>query len=100
MFGSGVHLMLIALLSAGLTALVRSGTLVLSLLIPFLLILPFVIGQVAGGVGQFMPDRAGRLVMRMEAEGPLGPWTGLGVAALWSLAALAAGWLAVRRRAV
>ncbi|MFI5831160.1 ABC transporter permease [Streptomyces sp. NPDC051578] len=98
-FGSGVYLMLIALLSAGLTALVRSGTLVMSLLIPFLLILPFVIGQVAGGAGQFMPDRAGQLVMRMEAEGSLGPWSGLGVAALWSLAALGAGWLAMRRRA-
>lgn len=98
-FGSGVYLMLIALLSAGLTALVRSGTLVMSLLIPFLLILPFVIGQVAGGAGQFMPDRAGQLVMRTDAEGALGPWSGLGVAAVWSLAALGAGWLAVRRRA-
>ncbi|MFF1556744.1 ABC transporter permease [Streptomyces sp. NPDC058279] len=98
-FGSGVYLMLIALLAAGLTALARSGTLVMSLLIPFLLILPFVIGQVAGGAGQFMPDRAGQLVMRMTAEGALGPWSGLGVAALWSLAALGGGWLAVRRRA-
>ncbi|MGW7452094.1 ABC transporter permease [Streptomyces sp. NPDC054787] len=97
-FGSGVYLMLIALLSAGLTALVRSGTLVMSLLIPFLLIVPFVVGQVAGGAGQFMPDRAGQMVMRMHAQGSLGPWSGLGVAALWAMAALAAGWFAVRRR--
>ncbi|MFD8983564.1 ABC transporter permease [Streptomyces sp. NPDC059564] len=97
-FGSGVYLTLIALLSAGLTALVRSGTLVMSLLIPFLLIVPFVVGQVAEGAGQFMPDRAGQAVMRMEAEGALGPWTGLGVTALWAIAALTAGWLALRRR--
>ncbi|MGW0390057.1 ABC transporter permease [Streptomyces sp. NPDC003042] len=97
-FGSGVYLTLIALLSAGLTALVRSGTLVMSLLIPFVLIVPFVVGQVAGGAGQFMPDRAGQMVMRLEAQGSLGPWTGLAVAALWALVALAAGWFAVRRR--
>lgn len=97
-FGSGVYLTLIALLAAGLTALVRSGTLVMSLLIPFLLIVPFVVGQVAGGAMQFMPDRAGQMVMRAHADGSLGPWSGLAVAGLWALAALAAGWLAVRRR--
>ncbi|MGW7460844.1 ABC transporter permease [Streptomyces sp. NPDC054797] len=97
-FGSGVYLMLIALLSAGLTALVRSGTLVMSLLIPFLLIVPLIVGQVVGGAGQLMPDRAGQMVMRMHAEGSLGPWSGLGVAALWAMAALVAGWFAVRRR--
>ncbi|MFE1553667.1 ABC transporter permease [Streptomyces sp. NPDC058734] len=97
-FGSGAYLTLIALLSAGLTALVRSGTLVMSLLIPFLLIVPFVVGQVAGGTMQFMPDRAGQTVMRAHADGSLGPWSGLAVAGLWALAALAAGWLAVRRR--
>ncbi|MER7510065.1 ABC transporter permease [Streptomyces lavendulae] len=97
-FGSGAYLTLIALLSAGLTALVRSGTLVMSLLIPFLLIVPFVVGQVADGAGRFMPDRAGQAVMRLEAQGTLGPWSGLAVTALWALVSLAAGWLAVRRR--
>ncbi|MEU9032516.1 ABC transporter permease [Streptomyces sp. NPDC048383] len=97
-FGSGVYLMLIALLAAGLTALVRSGTLVMSLLVPFLLILPFVVGQVVGGGVEFLPDRAGQLVMRTEAPGTLGPWTGLGVTAIWAVAALTVGWFAVRRR--
>ncbi|MEV6572750.1 ABC transporter permease [Streptomyces sp. NPDC051577] len=98
-FGSGVYLMLIALLAAGLTALTRSATLVMSLLIPFLLILPFVVGQVAGGAGQFMPDRAGQMVLRAVSDGSLGPWTGLGVCGLWSLTALAGGWIALSRRA-
>ncbi|MFF3016200.1 ABC transporter permease [Streptomyces sp. NPDC057939] len=97
-FGSGIYLMLITLLASGLTALVRSGTLVMGLLIPMLLIVPFVVGQVVGGGMGFMPDRAGQLVMRSEVGGSLGPWTGLGVAALWSVTALAAGWFAMRRR--
>lgn len=77
-FGSGVYLTLIALLSVSLTTLVRSGTLVMSLLIPFLLIVPFVVGQVAEGAGQFMPDRAGQAVMRTAAEGPSAPGAGSG----------------------
>ncbi|MEU8774803.1 ABC transporter permease [Streptomyces sp. NPDC048606] len=97
-FGSGIYLTLIALLSAGLTALTRSGTLVMGLLIPLLLIVPFVVGEVSGGAGEFMPDRAGQLVMRLETDGLLGPWSGLGVTALWALVALTAGWIAVRRR--
>ncbi|GGZ80903.1 ABC transporter [Streptomyces subrutilus] len=97
-FGSGVYLMLMALLAAGLTALVRSGTLVMGLLIPFVLIVPFVVGKVVGGAGRFMPDRAGQAVMRLNAEGSLGPWEGLAVTALWSVAALVAGWIAMRRR--
>ncbi|MER7762094.1 ABC transporter permease subunit [Streptomyces sp. NPDC097619] len=97
-FGSGLYLMLMALLAAGLTALLRSGAAVLGLLIPFLLILPFVIGEVAGGAAQYLPDRAGQVVLHQTPPGSLGPWTGLGVTALWALTALLAGWVAVRCR--
>ncbi|MET9881618.1 ABC transporter permease subunit [Streptomyces sp. NPDC006430] len=97
-FGSGLYLMLMALFAAGLTAVLRSATAVLSLLIPFVLMVSFVIGATAGGVAQFLPDRAGQLVMRLEMPGDLGPWTGLGVTALWATAALICGWIAVRRR--
>ncbi len=96
--GSGVYLMLMALLAAGLTALLRSGAAVLSLLIPFVLLVSFVVGEVVGGAAQYLPDRAGQMVMRSQAHGELGPWTGLGVTALWAVAALVCGWLAVRRR--
>ncbi|WP_424216283.1 ABC transporter permease (plasmid) [Streptomyces sp. BI20] len=96
--GAGVHLALLALLSAGLTTLLRSGALVLGLLIPVLLILPFVVGQVAGGLGRFMPDRAGQAVLRSVPGEALDPWTGLAVAALWSITALAAGLVALHRR--
>ncbi|MFZ3468865.1 ABC transporter permease subunit [Streptomyces sp. 4.24] len=97
-FGCGLYLTLMTLLAAGLTAVLRSATAVLSLLIPFVLIVSFVLGAASEGVARFLPDRAGQMVMRMESQGGLGPWTGLGVLALWALVAVAGGWLAVRRR--
>lgn len=96
--GSGLYLTLMALFAAGLTAVLRSGTVVLSLLIPFVLLVSFVIGEASGGAAQFLPDRAGQLVVHSRMEGDLGPWTGLGVMALWAAAAVLGGWLAVRRR--
>ncbi|MEW1637902.1 ABC transporter permease [Streptomyces sp. NPDC093801] len=97
--GSGLYLTLITLFAAGLTALLRSGALVLSLLIPFVLMVSFIVGAATGGVAEFLPDRAGQLVMHGATDGRLGPWSGLGVLALWAGAALAGGWVAVRRRA-
>ncbi|MET9962654.1 ABC transporter permease subunit [Streptomyces sp. NPDC006326] len=99
-FGSGVYLTLMALFAAGLTAVLRSAAAVLSLLIPFVLMVSFVVGATAGGVAQYLPDRAGQVVMRAETVGDLGPWSGLGVLALWTAAALLGGWVAVRRRNV
>ncbi|RSS62109.1 ABC transporter permease [Streptomyces sp. WAC06614] len=98
--GCGIYLMLMALFAAGLTAVLRNTALVLSLLIPFVLIVSFVIGEAAGGFAQFMPDRAGQMVLRIDQHGDLGPWTGLGVLALWAGAAVVGGWLAIRRRDV
>ncbi|EPH45560.1 hypothetical protein STRAU_1376 [Streptomyces aurantiacus JA 4570] len=96
--GGGFYLALMALLAAGLAAVLRSGVAVLSVLIPFTLIVPFVIGDMAGGVAQFLPDRAGQQILHEDPSGMLGPWAGLGVMAVWAGAALAAGWWAVRRR--
>ncbi len=96
--GAGIYLALIALFASGLTALLRSGVAVLSLLIPFVLIVGFVIGDMNAGVAEFLPDRAGQVVLHSEHTGSLGPWTGLGVTALWAAASVGAGWWAVRRR--
>ncbi|MET7857434.1 ABC transporter permease [Streptomyces sp. NPDC005318] len=96
--GGGMYLALMALLAAGLTALLRSAVAVLSLLIPFILIVSFVVGDIAGGVAQYLPDRAGQLVLHQNPDGGLGPWTGLAVTAAWAGAALLAGWWAMRRR--
>ncbi|MFF2410536.1 ABC transporter permease [Streptomyces sp. NPDC058092] len=97
-FGGGVYLALMALFAAGLTILLRSAVAVLSLLIPFILIVSFVVGDVAGGAAQYLPDRAGQLVLHQNPTGSLGPWSGLAVTAAWAAAALLAGWWAIRRR--
>ncbi|MFE9626216.1 ABC transporter permease [Streptomyces sp. NPDC006527] len=96
--GCGIHLTLMALFAAGLTAVLRSGVAALGILVPFLLLASFVIGDLSGSVADFLPDRAGQVVLHTERDGTLGPWTGLAVTALWTAAALAAGAWRVRRR--
>jgi ABC-2 type transport system permease protein len=96
--GCGIYLMLMALFAAGLAALLRSGVGALSLLIPFILVVSFVIGNVPGGLTDFMPDRAGQIVLYETHEGPLGPWSGLTVTALWTAATTLAGAWSLRRR--
>ncbi|MCL3995006.1 MULTISPECIES: ABC transporter permease [Streptomyces] len=96
--GCGVHLTLMALFAAGVAAVLRSGVATLSVLIPFLLIVSFVVGDLSGSVADFLPDRAGQVALHSSWDGALGPWSGLGVTALWTAAALAAGAWSVRRR--
>ncbi|MGW7619873.1 ABC transporter permease [Streptomyces antimycoticus] len=96
--GAGTYLALMALFAAGLTFLLRSAVAVLSLLIPFILIVSFVVGDIAEGAAAYLPDRAGQQVLHQHPTGDLGPWTGLAVTALWATAALLAGWRAVHRR--
>ncbi|TPQ18459.1 ABC transporter permease subunit [Streptomyces sporangiiformans] len=96
--GCGIYLALMALFAAGLTALLRSGVATLSILVPFLLLVSFVIGDLSGSVADFLPDKAGQVVLHETSEGALGPWTGLAVTACWTAAALLAGAWSVRRR--
>lgn len=96
--GGGIYLTLMALFAAGLTVLLRSAVAVLSLLIPFILIVSFVVGGIAEGAAAYLPDRAGQQVLRQNPAGGLAPWTGLAVTALWAAAALLAGWRAMDRR--
>lgn len=96
--GCALYLTLMALLAAGLAAVLRSGVGTLGLLIPFLLIVSFVVGDLASGAAGYLPDRAGQRALHSAPEGPLGPWTGLAVTALWAGAALGAGAWCVRRR--
>lgn len=95
--GSGIYLALMTLFAAGLTVLFRSAVAVLSLLIPFILIASFVVGDVAGGAADYLPDRAGQLVLHQHPDS-IGPWAGLAVTAAWAGASLLAGWWALRRR--
>ncbi|MEU3146121.1 MULTISPECIES: ABC transporter permease subunit [unclassified Streptomyces] len=96
--GCGVYLTLMALFAAGLATLLRSGVATLSVLIPFILIVSFVIGDAAGTAVDFLPDRAGQVILQQTHEGTPGPWSGLAVTALWTAAALLAGAWSLRRR--
>ncbi|MFF7975037.1 hypothetical protein [Streptomyces sp. NPDC007905] len=78
--------------------MLRSGVATLSILIPFLLIVSFVIGDMSSGVADFLPDRAGQVILHSTWDGALGPWTGLAVTAPWAAAALLAGAWSVHRR--
>ncbi|GHD31594.1 hypothetical protein GCM10010335_22410 [Streptomyces galbus] len=98
--GCGVYLTLMALLAAGLAAVLRSGVATLGFLVPFLLIVSFVIGDLSGTVADYLPDRAGQAVLHTGTDAGPGPWTGLAVTALWAATALAAGGWSVRRRDV
>ncbi|MEU1123677.1 ABC transporter permease [Streptomyces sp. NPDC005899] len=97
-FGGGVYLALMALLAAGLTATLRSAVAVLSVLIPFVLIASFVMGDALGAVAQYLPDRAGQLLLHQDPPGNLGPWEGLAITAGWTTLALVLGWWTMRNR--
>ncbi|MET9899021.1 ABC transporter permease subunit [Streptomyces sp. NPDC006446] len=96
--GCAIYLTLMALFAAGLAAVLRSGVATLSILIPFLLIVSFVVGGASGSIADFLPDKAGQTVLHETPDGALGPWSGLAVTALWTAAALGAGAWSVRRR--
>lgn len=96
--GCAVYLTLMALFAAGLTAVLRSGVATLSIVIPFLLIVSFVVGDASSDIADLLPDRAGQVALHESWDGAMGPWTGLAVTALWAAAALAAGAWSVRRR--
>ncbi|MFE7132588.1 ABC transporter permease [Streptomyces sp. NPDC057638] len=91
--GVALYYTLIGLFAAGLAFLLRSAVAVLSILIPLLMMVSFVVGDISeeGGFADFLPDRAGQQIVLQDPAGPLGPWTGLAVLALWAGAALAAG---------
>ncbi|MFI2205269.1 ABC transporter permease [Streptomyces sp. NPDC020192] len=96
--GCALQLTLMALFAAGLAAVLRSGVATLSVLVPFVLIVSFVVGDLSGGVADFLPDRAGQVALHSTWDGALGPWSGLAVTALWATAALLAGAWSLHRR--
>ncbi|OIJ66901.1 ABC transporter permease [Streptomyces mangrovisoli] len=89
--GCGVYLTLMALAAVGVAAVLRSGVATLGLLIPLLLSVSFVIGDMSGTLADALPDRAGQVVLHSGSDGAFGMWSGLAVTAAWAAAALLAG---------
>ncbi|SED62649.1 ABC-2 family transporter protein [Streptomyces misionensis] len=101
--GGGLYMTLIAVFCMGVAAMLRSPLLSLGILMPFF----FLVSNILAGVdatkkvGRFLPDQAGSRIMQVVPhadEAPYGPWGGLGIMALWVIAALAGGYVLLRHR--
>ncbi|WP_069815225.1 ABC transporter permease [Streptomyces sp. TP-A0874] len=100
--GGGLYMALIAMFAMGVAAILRSSTLSLGILMPFFFLVSGILGNVPATkkVGQYLPDQAGTKILQVVPTGsaPYGPWGGLGIMALWVVAAMVAGYLVIRRR--
>ncbi|WP_406444175.1 ABC transporter permease [Streptomyces sp. NBC_00631] len=103
--GSVLYLALIGLLSLGLALAVRNSATAIGLVLALLFVLP-VLAQVVADpdwqrhLRQFSPMTAGLAVQATVGADrlPVGPWQGLGVLTLWTVAALTAGGRLLRSR--
>lgn len=109
LIGAALYLVLIFLFATGLALLLRGPIATLAILLPLLFLGSQGLGNIPGvkAVTQFLPDQAGMVIMHLAGQGddprflrPYGPWGGLGIMALWTVAALVAGFVALRRRDV
>ncbi|MBN0047774.1 ABC transporter permease [Streptomyces actuosus] len=102
--GGGLYMTLIAMFSMGVAAMLRSPMLGLGILMPFFFLISNILGNVDATrkVGRFLPDQAGSRIMQVVTpvgdDTPYGPWGGLGIMALWVIAALGGGYALLKRR--
>ncbi|MFF5754976.1 ABC transporter permease [Streptomyces longwoodensis] len=102
--GGGLYMTLIAVLSMGVATMLRSPMLSLGILMPFFFLISNILGNVSATkkVGRYLPDQAGSKIMQvvtpLDDDTPYGPWGGLGIMALWVLAALLGGLLLLKKR--
>jgi ABC-2 type transport system permease protein len=98
--GACLYLTLICALAMGVAAILRSQALALAIMMPLLFLDSQGLGNVPGlqKVIDYLPDQAGSVVMHLNGPGdghfsrPFGPWTGIGIMATWTVAALVAGY--------
>ena len=104
--GACLYLVLIGLFAAGVGAMLRSSVLALAILMPLLFLGAQGLGNVPGlhPVTQYLPDQTGAAIMHLTGPNgtrfgrDYGPWTGMGLLALWAAAAVAGGYAVLRRR--
>ncbi|MFE1316984.1 ABC transporter permease [Kitasatospora phosalacinea] len=101
-FGTALYLTLLCLLSAGVTVMVRHQILALAILVPFILLVSPILSivPVVKNVVRYFPDQAGSAITQVfpTDDLPYGPWAGLLICALWTVAALLGGYLVLKRR--
>jgi ABC-2 type transport system permease protein len=104
--GSVLYLVLVALLSLGVAALVREAAVAAGAVLALLYLFPIIVAAASADphwqrhLEQIGPMEAG---LAIEASTglrslPIGPWAGLGVLAAWAAAALLGGGLVMRWR--
>jgi ABC-type transport system involved in multi-copper enzyme maturation permease subunit len=104
--GAVLYLLLICLFTIGVTAMLRSSIGALAILLPILFLGSQGLGNIpkVKTVTQYLPDQAGMVMLHLTTPGDpqfgrdYGAWTGMGIMALWAAAALAGGYLILRRR--
>jgi ABC-2 type transport system permease protein len=105
--GACLYLTLIYLFATGVAMLLRGSIPTLAVLLPLLFLGSQGLGNVprVKAVAQYLPDQAGMVIMHVTGPAgdarfgrPYGAWLGLGIMALWTAAALLAGYAALRRR--
>ncbi|MFI6015077.1 ABC transporter permease [Streptomyces sp. NPDC051243] len=102
--GGGLYMTLIAMFSMGVAAMLRSPMLSLGILMPFFFLVSNILGNVSATekIGRYLPDQAGSRIMQVvtpvDDAKPYGPWGGLGIMALWVIAAIAGGYVTLKKR--
>jgi ABC-2 type transport system permease protein len=103
--GSVLYLVLIGLFTLGLSAAFRDSGVATAVVLCVLYVIPLVSAVMLSAVWQHRLDRwapvnAGLAIdaTRNIAKLPIGPWSGLGVLALWTAAALAGGLVVLQLR--
>ncbi len=104
--GSALYLTLIGLLAVGLGFVVRNTAGAIATLFGIVLVAPILVSALptpySTDVAKYLPLNAGTQIITTINPDPtmLGPWAGIGVTALYALAALIAGAFILKRRDV
>jgi len=104
--GAVLYLTLMCLFAAGLTMALRSPVVALAVLMPVLFLGSQGLGNIPGArvVLQYLPDQAAYVMLHLTMPGDpqfgrdYGAWTGMGILLLWTAAAVATGYVVLRRR--
>lgn len=102
-FGAALYLTLVGLFGVALGFVVRSTAGGIGALFGVLLVLPVIVGALpsswADSVGPYLPSRAGGALWTLRPDGhSLSPWAGFAVFLAWTIAALVAAGVLLRRR--
>lgn len=101
--GGGLYMTLIALFAMGVTWMLRSPMLAFGILIPFFFMISSILSVVSATekIAYYLPDQAGSMILSVVDTGddrPYGPWGGLAIMCAWVVAALAAGYVVLKKR--